>query len=153
MDEYNFLSSYFLSKFSSWNFLRVFLINKEIIKPRHNTYVWIGQEPNEELAKEYFLYYKEVKKNEKSIPKVTKNTSPNKIYEDYVNLKKEIEKLKVENRELFKDLKENYQARIKVEKKHKDLLDKVKSIFYDPEKDSALFETFKNAVINYYSRK
>ena len=61
MDEYNYLSSYFLSIFSSWNYLRVFLVNKEIIKPRHTTYIWIGQKPNEELAKEYNFTEHEIK--------------------------------------------------------------------------------------------
>ena len=153
MDEYNFLSSYFLSIFSSWNYLRVFLVNKEIIKPRHTTYIWIGQKPNEELAKEYILYYKEVKKNENLIPKVTINTSPNKIYEDYVALKKELEKLKIENREMFKDLKEHYQGRIKAEKAYNELSKKIKSVLYDPEKDSILYEIFKKSIEEHNNKK
>jgi hypothetical protein len=146
MDEYNFLSSYFLSNFSSWNFLRVFLVNKEIIKPLHNSYAWRGEEPNEELAKEYVLYYNQVKKNEKSAPKVTTNTSPNKIYEDYVALQKELEKLKLENREMFKDLKEHYQGRVRAEKAYTELSKKIKSVFYEPEKDSEVFRVYRRAV-------
>jgi hypothetical protein len=146
MDEYNFLSSYFLSTFSSWNYLRVFLVNKEIIKSRHTTYVWIGQEPNKELAKEYVLYYNEVKKNEDLIPKVTINTSPNKLYEDYVTLQKELGKLKLENREMFKDLKEHYQGRIRAEKAYTELSKKIKSVFYEPEKDSEVFRVYRRAV-------
>lgn len=150
MDEYNFLSSYFFSKFSSWNCLRVFLLDKEIIKPRHNSYVWIGQEPNEELAKEYVVHYNEVKKIEKSSPKVTINTSPNKIYEDYVALQKELGKLKLENREMFKDLKEHYQGRIRAEKAYTDLSKKIKSVFYEPEKDSEVYKVYKRSVEDYF---
>lgn len=150
MDEYNFLSSYFLSSFSTWNYLRVFLLNKEIIKTRHNTYFWIGQEPNEDLAKEYVLYYKEVKKNENSIPKVTITTSANKIYEDYVALQKELGKLKLENREMFKDLKEHYQGRIRAEKAYTDLSKKIKSLFYEPEKDSEIYKVYKKAMEDYF---
>lgn len=146
MDEYNFLSSYFLSTFSSWNYLRVFLVNKEIIKPRHTTYIWIGQEPNEELAKEYVLYYKEVKKNENLTPKVTIKTSPNKIYEDYVAIKKELERLKVENREMFKDLKEHYQGRIRAEKAYTELSKKIKSVFYESDEDRENLKLFKRKV-------
>ena len=146
MDEYNFLSSYFLSKFSSWNYLRVFLLDKEIIKSLHNSYFWIGQEPNEELAKEYVLHYNEVKKIEKLTPKATINTSPNKIYEDYVALQKELGKLKLENREMFKDLKEHYQGRVRAEKAYTDLSKKIKSVFYEPEKDSEVFKVYKRAI-------
>jgi hypothetical protein len=153
MDEYNFLSSYFLSTFSSWNYLRVFLVNKEIIKSRHTTYVWIGQEPSEELAKEYVLYYNEVKKNEDSIPKVTVNTSPNKIYDDYVALQKELAKLKLENREMFKDLKEHYQGRIKAEKAYEELSKKIRSVLYSPEKDSVLYSFFTKSVEEYINKK
>ena len=146
MDDYNFLSSYFLSKFSTWNYLRVFLLDKEIIKPRHNTYVWNREKPNEELANEYVLYYIEVKKNEKLIPKVTATTSPNKIYEDYVALQKELGKLKLENREMFKDLKEHYQGRIRAEKAYKDLSNKIKNVFYEPEVDIHGFRVYKRKV-------
>jgi hypothetical protein len=146
MDEYNFLSSYFLSKFSSWNYLRVFLLDKQIIKSRHNSYVWNREKPNEELAKEYVLYYNEVKKNEKLIPKVTINTSPNKIYEDYVALQKELGKLKLENREMFKDLKEHYQGRIRAEKAYMDLSNKIKNVFYEPEKDTDVIKFSRRRV-------
>ena len=126
--------------------MRIFLLDREIIKPRHNTYVWNREKPNKELAEEYVLYYIEVKKNEKLIPKMTATTSPNKIYEDYVALQKELGKLKLENREMFKDLKEHYQGRIRAEKAYTDLSKKIKNVFNEPEFDIHGFKIYKRNV-------
>ena len=78
--------------------------------------------------------------------KITKETSPNIIYEDNLALKKEIQKLKLENRDMFKDLKEHYQGRVIAEKAYTDLSTEIRGTFYKPEKDSEVFKVYKRTI-------
>jgi hypothetical protein len=151
MDEYLFYSSNFQMQYSNWVNLRIFLLEKDIIRSRHTTYVWVREAPNEELVTEFLAYLQQLKIKKPN--KITEETSLNEIYADYLILQKELQKIKAENREMFKDLKLNYQAKVKAEQKYKDLFSRVNSVLYDPEKDSPLFESFKSAVIKYYGKK
>lgn len=151
MDEYSFYSSNFEMYYSNWANLRVFLLEKGIIRTRHTTYVWGGEAPTEELVTEFVAYLKQLKI--KKPKKIGEETSLNQIYADYLLLQKELQKIKAENKEMFKDLKLNYQAKVKAEQKYKDLFCRVNSVLYDPETDSPLFESFKSAVLNYYTKK
>lgn len=155
MDEYRFLSTYFSMHYNLWSNMRVFLIEKNFIKNRHNTYVWIGEEPNEELALEFIKYYKALKKKDKTTtPKETKsNGNTTTMYEDLVALQKKVQKLKEENREMFKELKENYSQKVKVQKAYDELSEKIRSVLYSPEKDSVLYNFFKKSVEEYINKK
>ena len=144
MDEYSFYGSNFQLLFANWDNFRIFLLQKGIIRNRHTTYVWVGETPNEELVVEFIQFLKEIKIN-KPI-KVTEQTSPNKIYEDNLALQKEIQKLKLENREMFKDLKEHYQGRVIAEKAYTDLSTEIRCTFYKPQKDSEVFKVYKRAI-------
>jgi hypothetical protein len=151
MDEYSFYSGNFEMQYSNWVNLRAFLLQKGIIKTRYTTFFWVGQIPTEELVTEFLAYLKDVKIKKPN--KITQETSLNEIYADYLILQKELQKIKAENREMFKDLKLNYQAKVKAEQKYKDLFSRVNSVLYDPVKDSPLFESFKSAVIKHYGKK
>jgi hypothetical protein len=54
---------------------------------------------------------------------------------------------------MFKDLKEHYQGRIKAEKAYNELSEKIKSVLYDPEKDSILYEIFKKSIEEHNNKK
>jgi hypothetical protein len=143
MDEYRFYSTYFTMYCNHWLSMRVFLIDKKLIKNRHHTYVWIGEEPNEELALEFIKYHKALKKTDKTTPKETTSKVNTTMYDDLVALQKKVQKLKEENREMFKELKENFSEKIKAQKAYDELYQKIKSVIYNPEKDSVLYDLFK----------
>ena len=144
MDEYLFYGGNFQREYSNWINLRIFLLEKDIIRSRHTTYVWVREAPNEELVAEYVKFIKKIP-TVKEV-KITKETSPNIIYEDNLALQKEIQKLKLENRDMFKDLKEHYHGRVIAEKAYTDLSTKIKDTFYRPEKDSEVFKVYKRAI-------
>jgi len=144
MDEYLFYGGHFQMEYSNWLNLRIFLLEKDIIRSRHTTYVWVRQEPNEELVAEYVLFLKKIQTPKKV--KITKATSPNIIYEDNLALQKEIQKLKLENRDMFKDLKEHYHGRVIAEKAYTDLSTKIKDTFYRPEKESEVYKVYRRAI-------
>jgi len=133
--------------------MRVFLIDKNLIKNRHNTYVWIGEEPNEELAIDFIKYHKSLKKTDKTTPKEATITSDNTMYEEIVALQKKVQKLKEENREMFKELKENYCEKVKAQKSYDELSQKIKSVIYNPEKDSVLYNLFKKSIEEYVNKQ
>lgn len=144
MDEYLFYGGNFQMEYSNWLNLRIFLLEKDIIRSRHTTYVWVRQEPNEELVAEYVQFLKKIQTTKEV--KITKATSPNIIYEDNLALQKEIQKLKLENRDMFKDLKEHYQGRVIAEKAYTDLSTKIKDTFYRPEKESEVYKVYRRAI-------
>ena len=49
--------------------------------------------------------------------------------------------------------KEHYQGRIKAEKAYNELSEKIKSVLYDPEKDSILYEIFKKSIEEHNNKK
>jgi hypothetical protein len=153
MDEYRFFSSYFYAKFTFWTNMRVFLLDKNIIKHRHNTYIWVGELPNEELAIEFVKYFKAMKKIGKKTPNVTTSTGNTTMYEDLVALQKQVQKLKEENREMYKELKENYSQKVKAQKAYDELSEKIRSVLYNPEKDSVLYNFFKKSIEEYHNKK
>jgi hypothetical protein len=144
MDEYLFYGGNFQMEYSNWVNLRIFLLEKDIIRSRHTTYVWVREDPNDELVAEYVKFIKKIP-NVKQF-KITKETSPNIIYENNLALQKEIQKLKLENRDMFKDLKEHYQGRVIAEKAYTELSKKIKDTFYRPEKDSEIYKVYRRAV-------
>ena len=153
MDKHSFLSTYFTMDYSFWGKMRVFLIDKKIIKSRHNTYVWIGEEPSQDLALEFFEHYKSLKKTDKKTIKKSKHKDSATMYEDLVALQKKVQKLKEENREMFKELKENYLEKVRLQKAYDELSQRIKSVLYNPEEDSVLYDFLKNAIINYKKQK
>ena len=153
MDEYRFLSTYFSMHYGYWSTMRVFLIDKNLIKNRHNTYVWIGEEPNEELALEFIKYHKAFNKKDKTTPKEATSKGDNTMYEDLVALQKKVQKLKEENREMFKELKENYCENVKAQKAYDELSQKIRSVIYNPEKDSVLYNLFIKSIGEYANKQ
>lgn len=129
MDMKIFQSSYFSWVTTKWNYLRKFLIEKGFITKQHTSYIWIGKEPDIKLADEFIKYYKLINKYEKKVvvKKVPENNS-NKLYEDYVYLTKQVQELKVQNREMYKELKSVFQEKTKIEKKYEDLQQRLKNI-------------------------
>jgi hypothetical protein len=123
MDMKIFQSSYFLWVTSNWNIMRKFLLEKEIIKKQHIHYIWVGKEPDIKLADEFIKYYKSSNNYEKKVV-VKKNipeSNPNKLYEDYISLSKQVQELKIQNREMYKELKSVFEEKLKHEKKYKEL--------------------------------
>lgn len=131
MDNKNFQGSYFLWVCSRWNEMRNFLLEKEIIKKQHNSYIWVGKEPDIKLADAFIKNYKSVRKCDKKIS-VRKKTTPsndtNKLYEDYLALIKQVQELKIQNREMYKELKKVFEEKVKLEKKYQDLKDQLKNL-------------------------
>lgn len=125
MDMKIFQSSYFLWVSSKWNFMRKFLLEKEIIEKQHTSYIWVGKEPDIKLANEFIKFYKLTTNHENKMKLKTKQTkkesNSNKLYEDYLSLKKKVEELKIQNREMYKELKSVFLQKIEYEKKYKEL--------------------------------
>ena len=156
MDEYRFLSTYFAMHYNYWSSIRVFLLKKNFIKKRHHTYVWIGEKPNEELTLEFIKFYidsKKDKKTDKTTPKEPSSKDSSAMYEDLVALQKQVQKLKEENREMFKELKENYSEKVKAQKAYDELSQKIQSVIYNPEKDSVLYNLFKKSIEEYVNKQ
>lgn len=119
MDLKIFKSSNFLWVSSNWNFMRKFLLEKGIIKKQHVYYIWVGKEPDIKLADEFIKYYKSSNNYEKKVV-VKKNTTEsdsNKLYEDYISLGKQVQELKIQNREMYKELKSVFEEKLQHEKK------------------------------------
>jgi hypothetical protein len=149
MDEYRFLSTYFAMHYNYWSSIRVFLLKKNFIKKRHHTYVWIGEKPNEELTLEFIKYYiasKKDKKTDKTTPKEPSSKDSTTMYEDLVALQKQVQKLKEENREIYKELKENYSEKVKVQKAYQELYLKIKTVIYNTEKENVLYNFYKKSI-------
>jgi hypothetical protein len=139
MDIKIFQSSSLFSVTSKWNEIRKFLLEKEIIKKQHNSYIWVGKEPDIKLADGFIKFYKSINNYEKKIV-VSKKTVPendaNKLYEDYLSLNKQVQELKIQNREMYKELKKVFQEKMEFEKKYQDLKDKLKNLIYEPNKNN-----------------
>lgn len=132
MDLKKFQSSTFLWVSSKWNFMRKFLLEKEIITKQHTSYIWVGKEPDIKLANEFIKFYKSTTNHEKKIKLKTKQknkeSNSNKLYEDYLSLKKKVEELKIQNREMYKELKSVFSQKIEYEKKYKELKQNLNTI-------------------------
>jgi len=133
MDMKIFQSSSFYFVSTKWNFIRKFLLEKGIIKNQHTSYIWVGKEPDIKLAEEFIKFYKSNNKYEKKI--VVKKKSPeddsNKLYEDFIALTKQVQELKSQNREMYKELKSVFKEKIQYEKKYQDLKDNLRNIIYE----------------------
>lgn len=131
MDMKDFQSSTFLWVNSRWNDLRKFLLEKEIIKTQHTSYIWVGKDPDIKLANEFIKFYKSSKKYEKKIVvKKEPEKDSNKLYEDYVSLNKQVQELKIQNREMYKELKSVFEEKTKIENKYQEICKKLLNIVF-----------------------
>jgi len=129
MDMKIFQSSYFSWVTTKWNYMRKFLLEKGFIQKQHTSYIWIGKEPDIKLADEFIKYYKLINKYEKKIVvKKVPESNPNKLYEDYVSLSKQVQELKIQNREMYKELKSVFEQKTKIEKNYQDLQQRLKNL-------------------------
>jgi len=127
MDMKIFQSSTFLWVTSNWNIMRRFLLEKQIIKKQHIYYIWVGKEPDIKLADEFIKYYKSRNKYDKKIvvKQHTSESDSNQLYEDYISLSKQVQELKIQNREMYKELKSVFEEKVKNEKKYQELKEKL----------------------------
>ena len=105
------------------------MFEKGFIQKQHTSYIWVGKEPDIKLADEFIKYYKLINKYEKKIVvKKVPESNSNKLYEDYVSLTKQVQELKIQNREMYKELKSVFEEKTKIEKKYQDLQERLKNI-------------------------
>jgi uncharacterized protein YnzC (UPF0291/DUF896 family) len=110
------------AKFTRWNTMRVYLLDRLFIEKQHLSYIWIGQEPTIELAIKFveFEYsFLEEKKNLRIKKKlkqeeiqvsdesqVSESSNLNTIYEDNLKLKKQNQELTAQNGKMYNELRD-----------------------------------------------
>ena len=112
----------FKAKFTRWNTMRIYLLDKLFIEKQHLSYIWIGQEPTIELAikfiefeysfleeKKHLRIKKKLKQEEIQVSdesQVSESSNPNTIYEDNLRLKKQNQELTAQNGKMYNELRD-----------------------------------------------
>jgi hypothetical protein len=112
----------FKAKFTRWNTMRIYLLDKLFIEKQHLSYIWIGQEPTIELAIKFIEFEysfleekknlrikKKLKQEEIQVPnesQVSESSNPNTIYEDNLRLKKQNQELTAQNGKMYNELRD-----------------------------------------------